>query len=50
MFNKTLVLFIIGDDCGINDKEPFKKEESIEILDFLGLISTMHARVTLQLL
>ena len=50
MFNKTLVLSIIGDDCGINDKEPFKEEESTEILEFLGLISTMHARATLQLL
>ena len=26
MFNKTLVLSIIGDGCGINDKEPFKEE------------------------
>ena len=32
---------------GINDKEPFKEEESTEILEFLGLISTMHARATL---
>ena len=41
ILDKTLVLSIIVGDCGINDKEPFKEKEYIEMLKFFGLISNI---------
>ena len=38
---KTLVLSIICSKCGSKDKEIFKEEESIEILQILGLIENI---------
>ena len=42
IFDTTLVLSIICDKCSSNDKEVFKKEESIEILKTLGLINNVE--------
>ena len=39
IFDKTLDLAIVCNKCGINDKQIFKKEESIKILKTLRLIN-----------
>ena len=41
IFDKTLVLSIICDNCGSNDENIIKEEESIEVLKYLGLINNM---------
>ena len=41
-FEKKLVLSIICDKWVKNDESVFKEEESIEILDILGLINSMN--------
>ena len=38
IFDKTLVLSIIGSKCDNNNERIFKEEESIEILKVLDLI------------
>ena len=38
LFEKTLVLYIICSTCKHEDEKLFKEEESIEILNILGLI------------
>ena len=38
LFEKTLVLSIICSKCKNEDEKLFKEEESIEILNILGLI------------
>ena len=39
---KSLVLSIISSKCKNEDEKIFKKEESIEILNILGLIDNMR--------
>ena len=39
IFDKTLVLSIIGSKCDNNNERIFKEEESIEILTIIGLIT-----------
>ena len=39
---KTLVLFIICSECKNEDEKLFKEEESIEILEILGLIENIY--------
>ena len=41
IFEKTLVLSIICSKCGNEDEKIFNKEESIEILNLLGLIENI---------
>ena len=41
IFEKTLVLSIICSKCGNEDEKIFNKEESIEILNLLGLIKNI---------
>ena len=42
IFDKTLALSIICDKGGSNNEEIFKDEESIKILETLGLINNMN--------
>ena len=41
LLEKTLVLCIISSKCNHKDEKLFKKEETIEILNILGLIENI---------
>ena len=41
-FKKKTVLFIIYIRCGSKDEKIFKEEESIEVLEILGLIDNIE--------
>ena len=41
IFDKALILSIICDKCGSNDKTIFKKEQSIKIIKMFGLINNI---------
>ena len=42
LLEKTLVISIIWSQCKNEDKKMFKEEESIEILEFRGLINDIE--------
>ena len=42
IFNKTVLLSVIFDNCSVKDKKIFKEEQSIGILKILGLMKNIN--------